>query len=183
MNTVHPRIAEIITLLNASERELLDTVHGLSPAQRDAPSMSDRWTIAQIVEHIAVVEDGVGRLVSNMIKKVAESGVRETEEASLLPSMEKFSIDVARVRIAAPERVQPRESLPIAESLARLAVARARMIDAYTRASGLALETESAPHPLAGPLNAYQWGLMTALHTRRHIHQIRDTVSAPTTAT
>ena len=139
--------------------------------------------IAQIVEHIAVVEDGVGRLVSNLIKQIAESGARESEATLLLSSLDKFSIDVPRVRIAAPERVQPRESLPVADSLARLAVARARMIDAYTRASGLALASASAPHPLAGPLNVYQWGLMTALHTRRHIHQIREMVATPTTAT
>lgn len=182
MSDVHPRIAEIITLLIATERELIDAVQSLTPAQRDAPSDNDRWTSAQIVEHIAVVEDGVGRLVSNMIKKIAESGVRETQETPLLPSMEKFSIDVPRVRIAAPERVQPRESLPIAESFARLAVARARMIDAFARASGLALESESAPHPLAGPLNTYQWGLMTGLHTRRHIPQIREMAAPPTSA-
>ena len=182
MQSVHPRIAEIISELQASERELIDTVSALTPAQRDAPPTSDQWSVAQNVEHLAVVEDGVGRLVSTLIKQIAETGARETDESSLLRSLDKFSIDVANVRIPAPERVQPRESLPVHESLARLAVARARLIDAYTRASGMALGDASAPHPFAGPLNVYQWGLMSAQHTRRHIVQIRTLVSSPTTA-
>jgi hypothetical protein len=31
-----------------------------------------------------------------------------------------------------------------------------------------------APHPVAGPLDARQWGLFLALHLRRHLAQLDD---------
>ena len=173
MTDLHPRITEIVADLERAHRELVDTVISIPAEQREAKADGTQWTVAQNVEHLARVEDSIGRLMSKLIAQITASGARETEESSLLGSLDRLGIAVPTVRVAAPERSHPMEGLPTAESLERFAVARGRMIDVLKGASGLALTTATAPHPYFGELNVYQWAITSAQHTRRHICQIR----------
>lgn len=174
LDTVHPRIAEIIDVLEDAQQEMMQLLSAIPVARRDEPAPAGKWSIAQHLEHLALVEDGSGRLISRLVKQANESGLRETDESSHLRSLDQFGVERAVRAIEAPEMVQPREGLSSAEALARQSAARERMIEALRKASGSPLATVTFPHPLVGPINGYQWGLMAALHQRRHINQIRE---------
>ena len=174
MTDLHPRIAEIVDELEKAQRDLVDVIMAIPEQRREAPALSNAWSIAQQLEHLAIVEDGSGRLMSKLIKVVEASGAKETDSASLLHSLDAFQLWKVTRRIEAPESVSPTEGLSAADALARLTASRLRMIAALHRASGLALASVSAPHPVVGPLNVYQWGLFAAQHQRRHITQIRE---------
>ncbi len=176
MNSLHPRVAEVINALESAHRDLVDVVTVIPEARRDEPATNGGWSVAQHLEHLAIVEDGAGRLMSKLIKQVAAAGERETSEESLLHSLDRFEIWRVSRKIVAPDFVAPKEGLPSHEALSRLTTARGRMIEALSRASGLALASVSHPHPVVGPLNIYQWGLMSAQHERRHLNQIRALV-------
>lgn len=169
----HPRIAELVEALEQAHREMMEVVTLLPAATRDAPAANNAWSIAQHLEHLTMVEDSSGRLISRLIKQVAESGAREMEEESLLQSLDQFQLWTTTTRFPAPEMVQPHEGLSSSEALARLLTARQRTVAALYRASGLALGTVSFPHPVIGPINGYQWALMIAQHQRRHTQHIR----------
>jgi hypothetical protein len=174
MSGLHPRIAEIIDVLEHAHRDLVEVVTAIPEARRGVPGADGRWSVAQHLEHLAMVEDGAGRVMSKLIKEVAARDERETESSSLLGSLDRFQVWTSATRkIVAPELVQPREGLTADEALARLTTARTRMIGALQKASGLALASVTFPHPVVGPLNVYQWGLMAAQHERRHLEQIR----------
>ena len=111
--------------------------------------------------------------MSKLIKQVEASGAREDDTSSLLASQDRFQTWTVRRPVEAPEFVKPKDGLATSDALARLTASRERMIAVLKRASGLALGTVTAPHPLVGQLNVYQWGLITAHHQRRHIEQIR----------
>lgn len=170
---LHPRITEVVDALEDAHRELVDVLTNIPPDRRDEHEVVGRWTIAQHVEHLAIVEDGAGRLMSKLIKQVEASGARETEQSSLLSSLDRFRTWTVVRPVEAPEFVKPKDGLSTSDALSRLTASRERMIAVLQRASGLALATVSAPHPLVGQLNVYQWGLITAHHQRRHIEQIR----------
>ncbi len=176
MNGLHPRIAEIIDVLEHAHRDLVEVVTAIPEARRDAPGDNGKWSVAQHLEHLAMVEDGAGRLMSKLIKEVAARDERETETSSLLGSLDRYQVWTTTRKIVAPEMVQPREGLSAADALARLTTARTRMIGALQKASGLALASVTFPHPVVGPLNVYQWGLISAQHERRHLEQIRALV-------
>ena len=125
------------------------------------------------VHRTAIVEDGAGRLMSKLIKEVEAAGARETDESSLLTSLDRFQTWTVLRPVEAPDFVKPKGGVSTSDALARLTASRERMIAVLKRASGLALATVTAPHPLVGQLNVYQWGLITAHHQRRHIEQIR----------
>jgi len=175
--SLHPRIAEVIAALTEGQAALEAIVSSLT-AEQAAARMGAGWTVAQIVEHLAVVEDGSGRVVSNLIK--AAAGTTEHDETPVAPTLDRFRIpDATGHRIEAPEMVAPREGLPLETSMARLREARARLIAAFERGAGLALGTATLSHPALGPLSAYQWGHFVAQHQQRHLTQIRTILAVP----
>jgi len=176
---LHPRVAEVIAELETAQRELEDTLHALTPAQRDATEGNGGWSVAQIVEHLAMVEDGSGRLISKLIGQA--EGTTETDEGPVRHLLDHFRIDVPDRKIEAPEMVQPKSGLTVAEALTLLATARGRVIEAFERASGRDLGSVIFPHPALGPLNVYAWGLFLAHHQRRHVNQLRHSVLSPST--
>jgi hypothetical protein len=170
---LHPRIAELMAELDAAREELRALVASLPADVLTMTRGDDNWSIAQILEHLAMVEDGSGRLFSKMLKDAEASGERESDSSSVLSLNDRFRIATSEVRFMAPEHIRPTAGLSPAESMARLDASRERLKVAMRRASGLALGNVSMPHPAFGPFSAYQWLLSTAQHERRHMRQIR----------
>lgn len=173
MADLHPRIAEIVAALHDAHAEMRACLAAIPAAHHDAPAPDGRWSIAQHIEHLAMVDDGAGRVLSNLIKQVTAAGAQETDDSSLLQSLDAFQPWTVRTPIKAPPMVEPTAGLSAVDALERLEACRTRMIGALERASGLALSTVAYPHPVLGPITAYQWGLFPAHHQRRHTTQIR----------
>lgn len=164
----HPRVAEVVALLKETHQAMEAQLASMTDVQKRAPGPEGRWSVAQHIEHLAMVEDGSGRLVSKLIKQIQATGAQETDTSSILHAIDRFQVWDVQRPVEAPESVRPRDGLSADEAMTRLAVARARMIEAFTNASGLALENATFAHPLVGPLNVYQWGIITAQHQQRH---------------
>lgn len=176
--SLHPRVAEIINELEATQRAFIAFIDSIPETQRRAPAPDGRWSFAQHVEHLAVVEDGAGRLISKLIRQIRETGAREMDESSVLHSIDQHQIWALTQRLEAPEVVRPKVGAPPDESLAKLALSRERVTVVLREASGLALSTATAPHPYFGQFDVYQWGLMLAHHQRRHAECIRELLAS-----
>ncbi len=173
---LHPRIAELIAELTTTHQELVDVLDEIPADHHDAPPTGDRWSVSQLLEHLAMVEGSTGRLISRLIKEA--TGTVESDDSTVLGSLDQFQLWAPTRRIRAPEMVCPSGDHTAADALAQQSMARERLIDALRKGSGLALATVHFPHPILGPLDAYQWALMVAQHTRRHIVQLRALSSA-----
>lgn len=173
MTALHPRITEIVAALHEAHAEMRQALDAIPAAHHDQPAPDGRWSIAQHIEHLVLVDDGAGRVISNLIKQVVAAGTMETDEHSLVHSLDAFRITTVTKPLTAPPMVEPTAGLSAVEALARLEAVRSRMIATLERASGLALGTVTFPHPVLGPITAYQWGLFPAHHQRRHTAQIR----------
>ena len=173
---LHPRIVEVITALTAAQHEMDAFCAGITPEQ-ESRRIGDGWTVAQVVEHVAIVEGGAGRIVSNIAKQVADRP--ETSDEPVASSLDRYRVaDPSFRKVEAPETVQPVNGGPVAESMARMRDSRARLIAALEAASGTALGGAHFPHPLFGPLDGYQWGLLAAQHQLRHLVQIRTILAS-----
>ena len=71
----HPRLDELIAELASSRRDLLQAVDETPAEVLLEQSREDGWTLCQILEHLAVVEDGAGRLINRLIKNAKEQNV------------------------------------------------------------------------------------------------------------
>ncbi len=132
-----------------------------------------RWTVAEIVEHLVIVETLVQQ---NLPGQVAE-GPRPGWEAVEVTPMEVLRQVRVRGerRVEAPPRLHPGGSVEAGALPARFRSARAATI---AWAGGLRDQPLRAilppPHPALGQLNAAQRLLSVAWHTDRHVEQIRE---------
>jgi hypothetical protein len=172
--TLHPRLAEIQGELERTRDDLLAVVARTPADVAVQRPCADGWSIAEIVEHLLIVENGIGRLLGRLGKQ-AETLGPEKSTASIIPSLDRYAVRDARRRIESPPAVAPTGSMALDEAVAGLAESRGRILELVHRVSGRALGSLTAPHPVFGSLTFYQWLLFLAQHEERHTRQIRET--------
>ncbi len=179
--SMHPRLELIARLLAEARAELLDAAREIPAALRTVRPSPDRWSAAEVVAHLAKVEDGSGRLFSKGAKAVRESGApleaeqfTPSDAEAMLADFDRFGVRARLRKFDAPSVVMPAEAPDFDEACQALEVTRARLLQAMQQASGLALSTFSAPHPRLGDMNLYEWLLMIARHEQRHVLQLKE---------
>ena len=106
---------------NASIREKFKGAFAtMTKEQLNAHPPGDEWSVAQIVEHVAIVNDGALRICAKLLGKAEAAG--KTNDGSVLISpefIEAASSAVGR-KLEAPEMVRPINNLSVADSVAKL---------------------------------------------------------------
>ena len=175
---MHPRLEELLRYAEDQRDGLWLAVATVPEQLRDRRPNPDTWSVAEVLEHLHMVELGIARLIGRKIEKAAAAGLTaETETTSLLSSLDHLPLLDRTNFMAAPELVQPRGELPADRCVAALTESRRALRAALSTGDGLALGTVSAPHVRLGPLTLYQWVLFLAQHERRHAEQIREIAS------
>jgi hypothetical protein len=163
--------------LVASEARLLGLVEGLTSAQwrfREAP---ERWSIAEVVEHLVVFEGFITAAVTNSLR-----GHAEPEKTVLAGAKNPLVLGLAEsrgVKLKAREATRPvgRWSEP-AELVAEFREARARTIK-FAAETECDLREHFFPHIAFGDLDCYQWLVVLGQHTLRHCLQVEEILGLP----
>jgi hypothetical protein len=171
---LHPRLAELRGELDRTREALLAAVARVPREAARLRGEPDCWSVAEIVEHLLIVEDGIGRLLGKLGKQADALGP-ETSSAPLLASLDRYGLRTPQRRMRAPGPISPTGTVPLEDGLAGLAETRRKLLDLMHRVSGHALGELGAPHPLIGRLTFYEWLLFLAQHEERHTIQIRET--------
>jgi len=167
-------VPEIYEHIDGTRARLVAAVENLSGEQHTFRTAPGRWSVAELVEHLAIVEGNVVGLLQKLLGKSEEAGAAAATVPDLFADPVSIEEFVERSRVAkyeAPERIRP-TGLPLADSLARLRDSRAALHalrPRVERADGRALRF---PHPAWGPLDLYQWLLFVGAHEDRHLAQI-----------
>jgi hypothetical protein len=165
---------QLIQLLDTTRDGLMKTISGLSQSQSTFKLSPDAWSVAGIVEHLAIVEDRVlGR-----ISELFASAPPESQNGRLADSDTVLFYKVVdrSSKFQAPEPVHP-TGKSLAESLDRLRSSR-DAISALIRSAPSDFRERSMPHPVFGPLDSHQWFVAAAGHCGRHTEQIIEAKAA-----
>src|SRR5215831_20622745 len=104
---MHPRVEEVLTYLDARRNELRDAVELVPQASRERQPGPDRWSVAQVLDHLAQIDRRVGIGLKKWIA-VAKPGLGpETETSSVLNTVPTGLIVDRTRRVEAPEGVRP----------------------------------------------------------------------------
>ena len=172
---MHPRIEELFTLLETHRSTLERAVAEVPPELRDRRPAAARWSVAELLEHLALVEERVTRGLTAELEKAKAAGLGPERETSSVASMLDIALILDRsVAREAMEFVQPRSGLTADVALERLAERRKQLLATVAAADGLALGEVTAMNPVLGPLNVYQWLIFVAGHEARHTAQLRE---------
>ena len=172
---MHPRLAELVDYLDAQRAVLLAAVKTIPAGRRDDRVDPECWSVAEVLEHLHRVENGIARLLSRSLERAKAGGLdSESEVGSVMASLDALRITERSRRISAPEPVMPRGELTAAQGITALTESRRTLVSALAAADGLALGQITRTHPTLGPLNLYQWVLFVGQHEARHVGQLQD---------
>jgi hypothetical protein len=176
---MHARLAETMSYVEEKRRELIKSFAGVSGdrlCRRPAP---EGWSVAEILEHLRMVESSVARLVTKRVGQAREAGLGEEKSTtSVMSSFDRFSATLERAVMQAPATVQPRANIDISEALDGLESSREALRAAVVSATGLSLGEIRHTHPFLGELNLYQWLIFVGQHDGRHKKQIERTLKS-----
>jgi hypothetical protein len=173
---MHPRTAEILSHLDENRATLHAAVDTVPSPLRETRPATDRWSVAEVLEHLARVEEQITRLLAAKLSEARMTGVLgpERETSRVTDSLDRRAILDRRRRITAGERVLPRGEMDSAAALASLDKSRADLRELVVSHDGLSLGSVSFPHPVLGVIDGYQWFAFIGTHEARHAAQIRE---------
>ena len=175
---MHPRIEEVLAHLDEHRAALEAAFADVPVALRDQRPAADRWSVAEILDHLAVVEERVTRLLTAKIEAARAAGVGPERETSPVVPTVNMRRMLDRSRPIVTSDAKPRTGCSAQASWKLLVDQRERLREVVRSADGLALGEISAPHPVLGEINLYQWLVFVGGHEARHTAQIRDAVTA-----
>lgn len=161
--------------LETTKRNLLEATKGLSEEQWNFKPAPDRWSVAQVMEHIAAAED---LLLDTTKEKVMTSPAGEpgrdfkkTDEAVLMMVPDRSH------KAQAPEQLVPSNRFGSPESsLKHFVESRATTENFLKSAPGLRDHVMDSP---LGKLDGYEFVLFIAAHSERHAKQINEVKADP----
>jgi uncharacterized damage-inducible protein DinB len=172
---MHARIKELFDYLDVRREELRAAVEGIPDGQRELQPAPDRWSVAGVIEHLALLET---RLIGLFKKRIAEgraAGVGPDNETSSVLASTDFAILLDRTRrLTAPETIQPKTNTDAVSAWRALEQAREGLRSTILEADGLALTEIFETHRVFGPMDLYKWIAFVGGHEARHAAQIRE---------
>jgi uncharacterized damage-inducible protein DinB len=172
---MHPRLEEVINYLDSERNALREAVELVPPALRDQSPGSDRWSVAQVLQHLVIIEKRIGMGVTKWLSDARAAGLGpELETASVIESLPLQLIADRTQKRTAPEEVRPSGEMDAVSAWATLEQTREVLRTAALSGDGLALGEVIQPHPVLGPINLYQWLLFVGSHETRHTGQVRE---------
>ncbi len=162
--------------LHASRKMFIDATDGLTPAQWTFKAAPDRWSIADIAEHLTLTEDGINGLVQSTLKAGPPP---ETKPAVVADEKILESLRDRSKRAQAPEVLRPTGKWPTRDSQVAEFKRRRDATITYVQTTQDALRAYTRPHPLFGAIDGLQWYLLMAGHTERHVAQMLEVKADP----
>jgi hypothetical protein len=176
---MHARLAEAMDYVEEKRKELLESFSGTPEDRLHFRVSENSWTVAQILEHLRLVESGVARLIAKRVDQARETGLGEERSTeSVMPSFDSHRERLERAVLQSPEPVRPRGDVDYREALAGLNSSREVLRASAASANGLALSEIKHTHPILGELDLYQWLIFLGAHEERHRKQIDRTLQS-----
>jgi hypothetical protein len=169
--------------LQQTQNALIGITKGLSEAQWEFKPTPDRWSIAENLDHIVLVQERVlGPILDQLANAPAPPADRDYAQVDAIV-INQFPTRLNK--FPAPEFVHPIDQTAPGELLSRLSLNYARLAERLLLTSGLRQHALEAP-PLKAVsqgafdlMDGYQWILAAAAHTERHTKQMLEVMADP----
>ncbi|HYL62470.1 MAG TPA: DinB family protein [Candidatus Methylomirabilis sp.] len=164
-----------IQYLEKTKEGVLEATKGLSEAQWNFKAGPDRWSIAQVMEHIAAAEDYIrGTVAEKVMAAPAVPGrdLKKTDDAVLAMIPDRSQ------KVQAPEPLVPTNRYGSPEgSLKHFLESRTATEQFLKTTAGL--RDHAVDSPMGIKLDGYEFVLLIAAHSERHTKQILEVKADP----
>lgn len=176
---MHARLAETMDYVEEKRKELLQSFTGVPGDHLTSRPATGGWSVAEILDHLGIVESSVARLIIKRAGRAREAGLGDEKSTeSVLPSFDAYRARLDSMKLESPETVKPRADIDIEEALQGLGTSRESLRAAVATADGLSLSEIKHTHPILGEIDLYQWLIFVGQHEARHKKQIERTLNS-----
>jgi hypothetical protein len=162
--------------LETTRQGVIDATKGLSPAQWNFKPAPDRWSVAEVTEHIALAEDYLRALI---VDKVMRAPARPAPvDLAAIDEMVITMIPDRSTKRQAPDPLKPTNRFGSPDASLK------HFTDSRTTTEGYlnntpGLRDHAIMSPLGKDLDAYEWILFISAHSARHTKQINEVKADP----
>ena len=151
---------------------MLDATKGLSEAQWNFKPAPDRWSVAEVMEHIAAAEDMLRGYAQEQVMKSPAVPARDAAEVKKADEMVLAMIPDRSHKQQTPDPLKPtnRFGSP-AEAQKHFVESRASTEKFLQTTPDLRAHVADSP---VGKLDGYEWILFIGAHSERHTKQILE---------
>jgi hypothetical protein len=154
---------------------VVEATKGLPEAQMKFKPAPDRWSVAETLEHIVLVEDALLQNVSGNVMK-APAGGPDRDTAKIDAMVLAMIPDRSHKKQASPQFV-PTDRWTPSETQDHFLKARAKTIAFLDSTPDL--PAHASDSPMGQQLDAYEWLLFIGGHSQRHTKQILEVKADP----
>ena len=162
--------------LEKTRAGVMESTKGLSEAQINFKPAPDRWSVAEVAEHIAAAED----YLFGMVKEKAMTAPPRPagEDVKAIDDFVIAAIPDRSHKAQAPEPLKPTNRFASLDgALKHFNESRDKTEDFMKTGQGL--RDHAIDSPLGKKLDPYEWILFIAAHSERHTKQILEVKADP----
>jgi DinB family protein len=163
--------------LESTKKGVLDATKGLSDAQWNFKTAPDRWSIAQVMEHLAAAEDMLRGVTQEQVMKSPAVPVRSAEEIKKSDEIVLTMVPDRTHKAQAPEPLRPTNRFGSPEEAQKHFLESRAATEEYLKKTP-GLRTHLGDSPM-GKLDGYEFLLFTAAHSERHTKQMLEVKADP----
>ncbi len=169
----------VVQHLTSARDQVLAEAAKLTDAQWTFKSAPDRWSVGEVVQHLALSESFLFDLQQKQLKGAPATAEQLAAVKGKDEMLRKVIPDRTK-KAQAPEPLQPNAGTKLggqADTIAAFKDRRTKTID-YAAKTKDDLRGRIGDSPL-GPLDGYQWLVFIAAHSERHLAQIKEVKADP----
>ena len=164
--------------LQTTHDAFLQAISGLSEKQWRSKPAPDRWSVAEVSEHIALSETMIfgflqGKIMAGPATPEKRAEVKVTDEQILEKVPDRSH------KAQAPEFLKPTGKWANRDEVTKAFEDARKATMEYVKTTQDDLRDHFGPHPVLGLLDGYQWILLTSAHSERHTKQIEEVKADP----
>jgi DinB superfamily len=166
-----------LAYLESTKKDIVDATKGLSEAQWNFKPGPDRWSIAQVMEHLAAAEDLLRGMDQEQVMKSPAVPLRAAAEIKKADEGVLALVPDRSRKVQAPDPLKPtnRFGSP-AEAESHFLESRATTEQFLKTTPALRAHVGDSP---LGKLDGYEFVLFIAAHSERHTKQMLEVKADP----
>ncbi|MEP7367058.1 MAG: DinB family protein [Acidobacteriota bacterium] len=168
-----------MSYLHATRKQFVDAVAGVSPEQAKWKAAPERWSVAEVAEHIAMAEDYIFGMLTGQLLKGPQATAQQKALTEGKDELIQKMVPARTNKVQAPEPIVPKGKFASLEDTKKAFLASRDRTIRFIEKTDISLRDYVAPHPALKELDSYQWVLFLAAHTERHLKQLQEVKDSP----
>jgi DinB superfamily len=164
--------------LESTKRGVVDATNGLSDAQWNFKPAPDRWSIAEVMEHLAAAEDILRTMTQEKVMTTPEIAPRDPAELKKIDEGVLAQLPDRSHKIQAPEPLRPTNRFGSPADAEKHFLESRATTEAYLKTTP-DLRGHAVDSPMGVKLDGYEWILLIAGHSERHTKQMLEVKADP----